>query len=54
MRLFGNIPCGCDSRDEIIFKSGHASWSEAALLAAGVLFILAAYYINHNGGHSNA
>jgi hypothetical protein len=50
VRLLGNIPCGCDSRDEVIFKAGRASWTEAALLAAGVLLVLAAFTVNQSGG----
>jgi hypothetical protein len=52
MRLLGNIPCGCDSRDEIMFKSGHASWTEAAILAVAVAFVVVAYTLNRNGGHN--
>jgi hypothetical protein len=51
MRLLGNIPCGCDSRDEIMFKAGHASWTEAAILTVAVGLVLLAYTTHHNGGH---
>jgi hypothetical protein len=46
MRLLGNIPCGCDARDEIMFKSGHASWAEAAILAVAVGCVMLAWKYN--------
>lgn len=34
-----------------MFKAGHASWSEAALLAAALAFVGIAYMLNRTGGH---
>lgn len=45
MRLFGKIPCGCEERDEIIFRAGHASWTEAAILAAAAAAIIIAFTV---------
>jgi hypothetical protein len=46
MRLLGNIPCGCDARDEIIFKAGNVSWVEGAILAAAIAAVLTAFALN--------
>jgi hypothetical protein len=34
-----------------MFKAGHASWTEAAILTVAVGLVLLAYTTHHNGGH---
>jgi hypothetical protein len=43
MRLFGNIPCGCEEREEIIFRAGNLSWVEGAILASAAAALILAY-----------
>jgi hypothetical protein len=39
------VDCGCDNRKEIMFTRGNAGPTEAAIIAACVIGVAAAYFI---------
>lgn len=44
MQFFGkNIPCGCEARKEIMFETGGMGKTEAAIIAASVILVIAAW-----------